>query len=318
MKAVLFRAACLALVVPAASVPGQTVKPMAKLNTGAKIAFAVVCGGGETIAGVDRANEVHVWNVAAGQERLLKADLDAQIDPGALACDQKTIAVGSIHGTVVILDSEGKVKQRADLKEEITGLTLSADGSRLAVSTANSPVQLWDVASGAREWIGTTTFANSNGARISPDGKYVFAVDGDTHVRAYDAKGKLLYAAESNLLEHFGVTVSTDGKTLAVAGAEGTVELRDSATGKLLKKSAGCGNPIFLVAMAPKTPTVLALILDAYTLHPAGIGYWNANSGELKQLPVDSTTVVGFGSDAKSLLLVRQESSQTLSVERVE
>jgi WD40 repeat protein len=296
----------------------QTVKPMTKLDTSGEVYFAVVCGGGESIAAVDRATGLHLWNLGTGGQRFFKDGLDAQVDPGALARDQKTIVVGSVHGTVAVLDFDGRVRQRIELKEEVTGLALSRDGNKLAVSTANSPVQLWDVASGSREWSGTTTFANTYGARMSPDGKSVFAADGDTYVRAYDIKGKLVYAAEGDLLEPFDVSVSADGKILAVAGAEGTIELRDSATGKVLKKSTSCGNPIFLVTMSPKALKVLALILDASSLNPAGIGYWNASDTELKQLTVDPKTVVGMGSDAKGLLLIRQDSPVELSVERVE
>ena len=296
----------------------QTVKPMVKLDTSGKVYFAVVCGDGESVAAVDRANDIHLWNLATGGHRLFKVGLDAQVDPGALACNQRTIAVGSVHGMVTLLDYDGKVKQRVGLKEEVTGLALSRGGNKLAVSTANSPVQLWDVASGSRDWSGTTSFANTYGARISPDGKAVFAADGDTYVRAYDISGKLVYAAEGDLLEPFDVSVSADGKTLAVAGAEGNIELRDSATGKVLKKSTSCGNPIFLVVISPKVLTVLALILDESTLHPAGIAYWNADDTELKQLTVDPKTVVGMGIDAKGLLLIRQDSPAKLSVERVE
>ena len=296
----------------------QTVKPMTKLDTSGEVYFAVVCSGGESIAAVDRATDLHLWNLGTGGQRLFKDGLDAQVDPGALACDQKTIVVGSVHGTVAVLDFDGRVRQRIELKEEVTGLALSRDGNKLAVSTADSPVQLWDVSSGSREWSGTTTFANTYGARISPDGKSVFAADGDTYVRAYDIKGKLAYAAEGDLLEPFDVSVSADGKILAVAGAEGTIELRDSATGKVIKKSTSCGNPIFLVTISPKALKVLALILDASSLKPAGIGYWNSSDTELKQLAVDKKTVVGMGSDAKGLLLIRQDSPVELIVERVE
>jgi WD40 repeat protein len=296
----------------------QTVRPMVKLDTSGELYFAVVCGGGESVAGVDRGNDIHLWNLTTQGHRLFKVGLDAQVDPGALACDQRTIAVGTVHGMVTLMDYDGKVTQRVGLKEEVTGLALSRGGSKLAVSTANSPVQLWDVASGSRDWSGTTSFANTYGATISPDGKSVFAADGDTYVRAYDISGKLIYAAEGDLLEPFDVSVSGDGRTLAVAGAEGTIELRDSATGKLLKKSTRCGNPIFLVIISPKVLTVLALILDESTLHPAGIGYWNANDTELKQLTVDPKTLVGMGTDAKGLLLIRQDSPAKLSVERVE
>jgi WD40 repeat protein len=262
MRIVFFCAALLVSLVFANTIPAQTVKPMTKLDTTGEVYFAAICNGGENVAGVDREKGIHLWNLATGQQKLFKADLDTQIDPGALACDRKTIAVGSTHGAVALLDFEGSVRKRAELKEEITGMALSPDGRKLTVSTANSPVQLWDVASGSREWSGSTTFGNTYGARISPDGKSVFAADGDTYVRAYNATdGKLVYAAEGDLLEPFDVSVSADGRTLAVAGAEGRVELRESASGKILKKSSSCGNPIFLVTMSPTAPTVLALIL---------------------------------------------------------
>jgi WD40 repeat protein len=319
MRIDFFSAPLLVSLVFANTIPAQTVRSMTKLDTTGEVYFAAICNGGENVAGVGREKGIHLWNLATGQQKLFKADLDTQIDPGALACDQKTIAVGSIHGTVALLDFEGKVRKRTELKEEITGMALSPDGRKLTIGTANSPVQLWDVASGSREWSGSTTFGNTYGARISPDGKFVFATDGDTYVRAYNATdGKLVYAAEGDLLEPFDVSVSADGRSIAVAGAEGRVELRESASGKILKKSSSCGNPIFLVTMSPTAPTVLALILDEMTLHPAGIGYWNTNTTELKQLAIDPKTVIGMGSDAKGLLLVRQESPAKLSVDRVE
>lgn len=318
MRKILALLAWLVLFVSTDPSSAQTVKQIARLDTSGDVYFAVLCGGGESAAAVDRANDVHLWNLATGQHHVFKASLNAQVDPGALVCEQKTVAVGSVNGTVILLDFDGQVKQRLDLKEEVTGLTLSRDGNKLAVSTANSPVQLWDLASGSREWIGTTSFGNTYGARISPDGKSVFAADGDTYLRAYDIKGNLIYAAEGDLLEPFDVSVSADGTRLAVAGAEGRLELRDSSTGKVLKKSSSCGNPIFLVTMSPKALTVLALILDASSLLPAGIGYWNASDPQLKQLTVDPKTVVGIGSDAKGLVLIRQDSPARLSIERVE
>ena len=295
----------------------QTIKKIAKLDTSGDVSFAVLCGGGESAVAVDQANDVHLWNLATGQHHLVKTSLNAQIDPLALACEQKKVAVGSVHGTVILLDFDGQVKQRLDLKEEIIGLKLSRDGNKLAVSTTNSPVQLRDLASGSREWMGITSFGNTNSARISPDGKSVFAADGDTYLRAYDIKGKLIYAAEGDLLEPFDVSVSADGTMLAVAGAEGRLELRDSSTGEVLKKSSSCGSPIFVVTMSPKALTVLALIVDASSLLPVGVGYWNADDPQLKQLTVDPKTVVGMGSDANGLVLIRQDSPATLSIERV-
>jgi tricorn protease-like protein len=219
---------------------------------------------------------------------------------------------------VAVFDLKGTERFRTNLREEVSNLAFSADGSVLAVTTGNSPVQLWDVASGKLQWTGTTDFGNTYGIRIGADSNLIVTADGDTHVRAYDRKGKLLYAEGGGLLEPFDVSLPTDGKTFIVAGAEGTMELHESATGKMLKKSASLGNPIFLVAIAPQGRKAIGLALDAHTLHPAAIPFWNLDSGELQNLQLDPKTLLGMGQGANNLLLVRQESPQQIIVESVE
>jgi len=300
------------------SVYGQTVKPVAQLDAPAGLIFAMVCDGGESVVALAGQNDVYAWSLPSGTRRALKTGIDGHIDPGAVACNRKMFAVGSAHGTVVVLDAGGAERHRMELKEEVTFMAFSADGAMLAVTTANSPVQLWDVASGKALWKGTTDFGNSYGASIAPDGNLIVAADGDTHIRAYDRKGKFLYAADGGLLEPFNVSLAGDAKTFTVAGAEGIIELRDAATGKLLKKSANSGNPIFLLAMAPQGRKVIGFALDAYRMDPAAVAYWDPDGGELKNLPLDAKTLLGIGRNDKSLLLLRQESSGKVVVESVD
>jgi hypothetical protein len=63
---------------------------------------------------------------------------------------------------------------------------------------------------------------------------------------------------------------------------------------------------------------VIGLELDDFRMQPAGIAYWNADGGELKNLAVDAKTLLGFGKGEKSLLLVRQDGPGKISVESVE
>ena len=300
------------------SANAQTVKPVAKLDAPGGLIYAMVCDGGDRVVALTGQNDVYAWALPSGTRRALKTGLDAHIDPGAIACNRKMLAVGSTHGTVVVLDAAGAEQHRLELKEEVSFLAFSADGTMLAVTTANSPVQLWDVASGKALWKGTTDFGNSYGASIATDGNLIVAADGDTHVRAYDRKGKFLYAADGGLLEPFDVSLSADAKTFAVAGAEGIIELHDAATGKLLQKSANCGNPIMLLAMAPQGRKVIGLALDAYRMDPATVAYWDPDGGELKNLPLEAKTLLGIGRNDKSLLLIRQESPGKVVVESVD
>src|ERR1051325_7759767 len=118
MRISFFSAPLLVSLVFANAILAQTVRPMTKLDTTGEVYFAAICNGGENVAGVDREKGIHLWNVATGQQKLFEADFDTQIDPGALACDHKTIAVGSIRGAVALFDFEGNVRKRAELKEE--------------------------------------------------------------------------------------------------------------------------------------------------------------------------------------------------------
>jgi WD40 repeat protein len=299
------------------AVCGQTVKPLAKLEAPGKIKFAVVCEGGESVVGVAGEHEISVWSLPSGTRRSITG-MNGRISPSGVACNGKALALGSNGGTVVVFDAAGTERRRIELKGEVAALAFSADGEFLAAATIYSPVQVWDLTSGNLQWTGSTDFGNTAGIRIARDGNLIVAADGDTHVRAYDRKGKLLYTTEAGLLEPFDLSLSADGKTFTVAGAEGTIALYDSATGKMLKKSGNSGNPIFALAMAPVGTKVIGLELDDFRMDPAGVAYWNADAGELKNLAIDAKTVIGFGKGEKNLLLVRQEAPGKISVESVE
>jgi len=299
------------------AVCGQVVQPFAKLEAPGALNFAVVCDGGERVVGVAGEHGVSVWSLPSGVRRTIDG-MKGHISPNGVACNRKGLALGSNSGTVVIFDAAGAERRRIELKGEVAALAFSADGDFLATATIYSPVQIWDLASGKLQWTGSTDFGNTAGIRITHGGNLIVVVDGDTHIRAYDRKGKLLYAAEAGLLEPFDLSLSADGKTFAVGGAEGTIELHDSATGKMLKKSARSGNPIFALAMAPQGMKVIGFELDDFRMDPAGIAYWNADGEELKNLTVDAKTLLGLGKGDKSLLLVRQEAPGKITVESVE
>jgi WD40 repeat protein len=295
----------------------QTLKPVAKLEAPAALAFALVCDGGQSLLGIAGHHDASLWSLPLGTRSSL-AGLSGIIGRSAVACNQKAVALGTDEGNIVIFDALGAERRRIKLEGEVAAVALSADGTLLAAATIYSPVQLWDAGSGKHLWTGTTNFGNSNGIRIAPDGNLILSVDSDTHVRRYDRSGKLLYTADAGPLEPFGVSLAPDGKAFAVAGAEGTIDLHDASTGELLKRSARGGNPIFGLVMASGGKKVIGFELDDYHMHPAGIAYWNADGGELKHIELDAKTLVGLGKGEKSLLLVRQESAGKISIESVE
>ena len=99
-----------------------------------------------------------------------------------------------------------------------------------------------------------------------------------------------------------GVTFSTDGKTLALASRDKTVQLWDVASGTLLKTLAGHSSFVNAVAFAP----------DGRTLASGGndqtVRLWNAETGrELMQLDsgkiaLGQVQALAFSQDGKNLL----------------
>jgi PQQ-like domain len=292
----------------------QTIKPFAKLATPGELRFAVVCDGGQRVIGVAGEHDLYEWLLPSGARRAVPAT-DGHV---TLASCGKGLAIGYRSGTVLVLDDAGNERRRIEMKSDLAAVTLSADGDWVAAATYNTPLDVWEVASGKLLWSGSTDFGNTGAISIAPDRNLIVAADGDTHVRAYDGKGKLIYSADSGLLEPFDVSLSPDAKEFAVAGAEGTIELHDSATGRVLKKSENSGNPIFGVMTTAEGARVLALELDVHSLEPAGIGYWQTSGPQIKNLAVEAKSVIGMGKGEAGLLLVRKEGPGKIIVERVE
>jgi WD40 repeat protein len=302
----------------ATTVCGQTLKPLVKLEAPRSMDSAVVCDGGGSIVGVGGEHDVYSWSLPSGTRHMINVT-DGSISWRGVACNRKVLALGFKSGTVRVFDPAGTQQRRIELKSEVVAIAVSADGGFLAVATVYSPVQLWDLTSGKLLWSGSTDFGNTTAIEIVPEGNLIIAADTDTRVRAYDRNGKLVYSADSGLLEPFGLGLSADGKKFAVGGMEGTIELYDSATGKRLKKSESSGNTIWGVMMAPAGTKVLALELDdGYRMDQVAIGYWDTSGGELKKLAVDPQTVIGFGRSTAQPLLVRQVAPRKISVDSVE
>ena len=303
---------------------GQALTPVAKLDSPAAMRYVAVCEGGGTIVGLSRDHDVYAWALSSRAPRALSVG-SGRVWP--LACTATTLAVASEDGSAAILNVDGVVQHRIAARDGwivgvdwITGGYLSADGRLLALIADKLPVRVWDAMTGESLWTGVTDFGYTTSVAISHDGNRIVTANGDTKIRTYDRKGKLIYSVDGGLLAPFSVSLSADGRTFAVAGAEGTVELRDAATGKQLKKSESSGDTIlWRVVIAPNGKTVMALQMDdGYRMKPVAIVYWDTASARLQKVAVDPLTVLGFGRSRAGLLLVRQETPASISIDSLQ
>jgi WD40 repeat protein len=212
----------------------------------------------------------------------------------------------------------GETKLRLDAKSAMWGLTLSPDAAFVAIATTGSPTQVFDTRTGQRIAVGSASFGASTSAAFSPNGDLLVSTDDDTNVRAYDRKGKLLYATESGLLEPFAAAFTGDGQKFVIATADGGMSLHESASGKKLMATQSTGNPIFAIQMYPDSRHVAAFELDSFTLKPSAVGVWDMQSDHSQKLDVDPETVIGCGADRTHLLLIRQIGPNILTVDSVQ
>ncbi len=150
----------------------------------------------------------------------------------AFSPDGKSLLVGSDspQKAAWIWDiSSGRELQHFQQDTEVTGVAFSRDGTKVATGNRDYLVRVWDVASGKleRSLEGHTNIVWN--VRFSPDGKYVVSGSQDRTARLWSlATGKEVrrFPGHDNNAAMY-LDYSPDGKRVAVASSDGTVEFSD-------------------------------------------------------------------------------------------
>ena len=90
------------------------------------------------------------------------------------------------------------------------------------------------------------------------------------------------------------MTYAPDGKTVATGEHDGTVRLRDAASGKLHFSLPGQGEPVHSVAFSPDGKTLLTASTDR------GVKMWDVATGQERATlgtPADGVTCAALSAD---------------------
>ena len=294
----------------------QSLRTEATLAAPVPIGTAMLCESGTQIIGLSNDGDIYRWTLPSRTPRKIATFPDIlRIDCAA----GKTIAVALPKGEVLLLDAEsGAIRQRIETRERVTNIALSPDGSLLATTTNITPTRLWDAQTGALISTGETNLGAAWSVAFSPDSQVYVSADGDTVIRVYNRKGKLLYTVDGGLEEPFAVSFRADSKQFAVAGADGVIRLFDTASGKNLKSSATVANPIFGLQMSPDGKQIAARLLDDFSFKRIAVSLWDPQSSEAKPISTDATKCLGLGTNKSQLLLLTAETPNSILVSSVQ
>jgi WD40 repeat protein/uncharacterized caspase-like protein len=168
----------------------------------------------------------------------LTGKVSRTLDPGevmsaiAVSSDGKTLAMGSLSGTIKLWDLSTN-KERASLTghtDEVQSIAFSSDGKTLASGAKDNTARLWDLASGTPRILKHRAIVNA--VAFSPDGKTLATACWDNAVHLWDvSKGVETRSLRGHKEIVWDVAFAPDGQTIASSSSDKSLKMWDAASG---------------------------------------------------------------------------------------
>jgi murein L,D-transpeptidase YafK/tricorn protease-like protein len=187
-----------------------------------------------------------------------------------------------------------------ELSRTINTVALSADGKRALSGGRNTPLRLWDTATGLLLQTLDAGAENINTVAFSPSGSLALA--GDDYGKLYLwnwRTGELVAVMEGHTGEVLTTAFSPDGRLVASGGKDKTIRIWDVASGALLKTFEGHAGTVMSVAFSPDGRHLLSGGADNMLL------LWDANTGHILNFiesHLGAVTSVAYSPDGRYLL----------------
>jgi hypothetical protein len=219
-----------------------------------RVTALVFIGDDKLVSGNFNPNDAtyNTWTITGNQAVQASHQISSQVTCLAAAPDGTYQVVGQPNSILMlpINNPRGRV-HFLNPGRKTTAMTFAADSKTLA-SAGDKAVFTWDADSGKQLRQLTVDHDGPQSLTLSPDGKLLAAGCKDT-VYLWDSAGK----ERARMGGHRGainaIAFSADGKMLASAGADGTVQVWDPVAGKLLKTLGKHKGQALAVAFAPNS-----------------------------------------------------------------
>jgi WD40 repeat protein/serine/threonine protein kinase len=233
--------------------------------------------------------------------------------------DDQRIASGHLNQTITIWEAAtGKPIQVLRGHSNVRDVAFSPDGWRLASRTQHDGARIWELMTG-RVIHTLRTHGGGWNVAFSPDGRWlatnndpastdaeagqIAAFDG-TAVDIWDATTGRLIRTIRDPVGATSLAISPDGTRIATGAEDGTVTVREAATGRTVHVLPGRAGFVREVAFSPDGRHLGAACGDATTEKPGAILIWDAMIGRLLHTlegHIKPVIGVAFSADSKRL-----------------
>jgi WD40 repeat protein len=242
---------------------------------------------GKFIASGSRDYTAKIWDVTTGENIFTYTQHNNWVNTVAWSLDGKSIASGSADDTVQVWDATtgGSAIPYKGHTASVQVLAWSPDGTLIASGSYDSTVQVWNPTSGfIFVYKGHT--AEVDALAWSPDGKLIASGGGkyqtinkqntDTAVQVWEATtGHSILTYKGHLAQVDGLAWSPDGRLIASASYDNTVQVWDIATGGQASTLIyrGHSDHVRAVAWSPDGKLIASASADRT------VQVWNASTG---------------------------------------
>jgi len=221
----------------------ETLEVLESSGGGTYMSSLAVSPDGETVAGLTSTGSLQIWDLGRGELARTLEGYKGTAGNLAFSPDGRWLACASGEGAIRVWQtSDWSVNRELDMQlsgqalYQMTFIDFSPSSMQLVAASGGALIKVFDMSSGSILWtqqgqaVGGQPFLTS--MDVSPDGQWVAAA-----VTNLPAVFSLADGKQADLgMQAMGVTstlaFSPDGKTLALAGYQGSISLREVGSWK--------------------------------------------------------------------------------------
>jgi WD40 repeat protein len=244
------------------------------------LAQAVFSRDGTHVAAAANDGTVRIWETSTGDPIGIAVGHLYEVTHVAFNPAGDAVISGSSDGTVKVWSIEGRLTALlSGHRGPITAVAFSPDGNAAVTASEDGSARVWNPW-GEPQLAVAARIAHPTGLDVDENGRTVFVANGTPSIRAFRVARRGLRPGPtlSGSVRTLTTAFSPDGRTKAVGRADGSIDLLDARTGKLLHRLEGHTLAITSVAFSPDGHLLLSASLDK------DARLWSVATGKLVHL----------------------------------